>query len=110
MVSEEFSRFYSPAKFLEKVKNTSRLAGLELIRQAVTLFVILQDEQVPTWTKAMIVGALGYFICPFDLVPDFLPGGFSDDLVVLAAAIQQVVVFCKPSVKQRVDEILADWL
>lgn len=109
MESEAFGRFYSPVKFMEKVKKTSKLAGLELIRQAVTLFVILQDDDVPTWAKAIIIGALGYFICPIDLIPDILPMGFADDLVVLTGAMQQVVVFCSPSVKRKVDEILSDW-
>ncbi|SHO50082.1 YkvA family protein [Desulfopila aestuarii] len=109
MESETFGRFYSPVKFIEKVKNTSKAAGLELIRQAVTLFVILQGDNVPTWAKAIIIGSLGYFICPIDLIPDFLPMGLTDDLVELTAAMQQVVVFCNPSVKRQVDGILSHW-
>ncbi|MBW2671708.1 MAG: DUF1232 domain-containing protein, partial [Deltaproteobacteria bacterium] len=27
----------------------------------------------------IIVGTLAYLICPFDAIPDFLPGGFLDD-------------------------------
>ncbi|MCX7934393.1 MAG: DUF1232 domain-containing protein [Planctomycetota bacterium] len=41
--------------------------------------------------KAIIVGALLYFISPFDIVPDFLPGvGYFDDIGVIALVANQV--------------------
>ena len=41
--------------------------------------------------RAVLLGALAYFIMPFDAMPDFLAGiGFSDDITVLVAAIALV--------------------
>jgi uncharacterized membrane protein YkvA (DUF1232 family) len=39
----------------------------------------------------VLIGALAYFVVPFDGIADFLPLlGFTDDAAVIAAAIAQV--------------------
>ncbi len=49
------------------------------------------DPQTPHRVRAILLGALAYFIMPFDAIPDFLAGiGFSDDVTVLVAAIALV--------------------
>ncbi len=41
----------------------------------------------------MIVAALGYFICPIDLISDFLPFDFVDDLAILTTTLGQVYIY-----------------
>ncbi len=49
------------------------------------------DPNTPHRVRAVLLGALAYFVLPFDVVPDFLVGiGFSDDVTVLVAAIALV--------------------
>src|SRR5690242_4780142 len=49
------------------------------------------DRQTPRHVQAALIGALAYFILPFDFVPDFLPIlGFTDDAAVLATALRLV--------------------
>ena len=49
------------------------------------------DPATPTRVRAVLLGALAYFILPFDAIPDILAGiGFSDDVTVLVAAIAMV--------------------
>lgn len=49
------------------------------------------DPKTPHRVRAVLLGALAYFILPFDAIPDFLVGiGFSDDVTVLLAAIAMV--------------------
>jgi uncharacterized membrane protein YkvA (DUF1232 family) len=49
------------------------------------------DPQTPMRTRAILLGALAYFVLPLDWVPDFIIGfGFTDDVAVLAAAIGAV--------------------
>jgi uncharacterized membrane protein YkvA (DUF1232 family) len=49
------------------------------------------DRQTPRHVQAALIGALAYFILPFDFIPDFLPVlGFTDDAAVLATAIRLV--------------------
>jgi uncharacterized membrane protein YkvA (DUF1232 family) len=49
------------------------------------------DKKVPGSTRAMIGGALAYFILPVDLLPEALLGGagFLDDLVLATAVLSQ---------------------
>jgi uncharacterized membrane protein YkvA (DUF1232 family) len=49
------------------------------------------DKSVPRATRAMIGGALAYFILPFDLLPEAILGplGYMDDLVLAAAVLSQ---------------------
>jgi uncharacterized membrane protein YkvA (DUF1232 family) len=49
------------------------------------------DPATPHRVRAILLGALAYFIMPFDAIPDLLAGiGFSDDVTVLVAAIALV--------------------
>ncbi|HYR67689.1 MAG TPA: YkvA family protein [Reyranella sp.] len=45
------------------------------------------DRQTPRHVQAALIGALAYFVLPFDVVPDMMPVlGFTDDAAVLIAA------------------------
>ena len=55
------------------------------------------------------MASLGYFICPIDAIPDFLPGGFIDNLAVLGVVFREACVCSTPSVKKRVEELLPGW-
>lgn len=53
----------------------------------------------------MIIGALGYFILPLDLIPDFAAGvGFTDDLGALGLALIQVAMYIDEDVKLKAKE------
>jgi uncharacterized membrane protein YkvA (DUF1232 family) len=49
------------------------------------------DKNVPRGTRAMIGGALAYFVLPADLLPEMILGGagYLDDLVLAAAVLSQ---------------------
>src|SRR4030081_4062620 len=49
------------------------------------------DKQTPRHVQAALLGAIAYFVLPFDFIPDMLPVlGFTDDAAVLATAIRMV--------------------
>src|SRR3546814_17331464 len=49
------------------------------------------DPKTPAGAKAILLGAIGYFIVPIDLIPDMLGAmGYTDDLAVILAAIRTV--------------------
>ncbi len=55
------------------------------------------DKQTPRHVQATLLGALAYFILPFDFVPDMMPLlGFTDDAAVLATAIRLVASHIAP--------------
>lgn len=46
------------------------------------------DPKTPAHVKAVLAGALAYFVVPADMIPDVIAGlGFTDDATVLATAV-----------------------
>lgn len=55
------------------------------------------DRGTPRHVQAALLGAIAYFVLPFDFVPDLLPVlGFTDDAAVLATAIRMVSSHIRP--------------
>ena len=65
---------YERHSFWRKIQRFAFVAGRSVIGKAVALFFCLRDPDTPVWAKAVILGALGYFVLPVDAIPDFLPG------------------------------------
>lgn len=84
-------KYYTDEGFNEKVSKTAKAAGLKVIYKAFLLFYTLLSPKTPATYKALIYGGLGYFICPIDLIPDFIPfAGFTDDVVALGLALSAI--------------------
>ena len=76
-------------------------------QEAVAAFYCATDPQTPRSAKAIIFGALAYFVVPADAVPDFLPLiGFTDDATALAAAIGAI----SSHLRERHYEAARGWL
>jgi uncharacterized membrane protein YkvA (DUF1232 family) len=74
--------------FWSKVTGAVRNAGEAAVTQAFKAYFVAQATTTPTWAKAVLYGALVYFVLPLDAVPDALPVvGFSDDVTALGAAL-----------------------
>ncbi|MDB5501013.1 MAG: hypothetical protein JWR89_915 [Tardiphaga sp.] len=55
------------------------------------------DRQTPRHVQAALLGAIAYFVLPFDFVPDMLPVlGFTDDAAILATALRMVASHITP--------------
>jgi uncharacterized membrane protein YkvA (DUF1232 family) len=55
------------------------------------------DRETPRYVKALLMGAIAYFVVPTDLLPDFIAGfGFTDDATVLLTALNTVDNHVKP--------------
>lgn len=92
---------YAEARFWQKLKNSAGRAGRRLTQTALTLFFALQDSDTPGWARAVIIGALAYFILPTDMIPDVLPSGYVDDLGALLAALKALSESIKPEHEQK---------
>ncbi|CEQ16301.1 MULTISPECIES: YkvA family protein [Peptostreptococcaceae] len=71
-VSSKYNSYYSEKSLFNKIKSVFSEAGLSIVYGAWLLFYALKDSNVPIKAKATIVGALGYFISPIDLIADIL--------------------------------------
>lgn len=77
------------AAFWDKIRDLGR--KLPFAESIVAAAYCAGDPATPARVKLLIVGALAYFVMPFDGVPDLLPIlGFTDDAAVLAATIAAV--------------------
>ncbi|MDP3690311.1 YkvA family protein [Bradyrhizobium sp.] len=82
-------------RFWVKLK---RVAGrLLFTEELLAAYYCAFDRQTPRHVQAALLGALAYFIMPFDFVTDVLPVlGFTDDAAVLATAIRMVASHITP--------------
>jgi uncharacterized membrane protein YkvA (DUF1232 family) len=91
--------------FWQKLKATCR--KIPFIDDLVSVYYCAMDPTTPLQVKFILFGALGYFVVPFDVVPDFIAVlGFGDDAAVLYAAIRSVVPHIKPEHRLRAKEAL----
>jgi len=82
--------------FWTKVRRT--LGQVPFLEQAVAAYYCAVDRETPVQVKAVLMGALAYFVMPADMIPDFIAWmGFADDATVLALAIRSV----EPHIKDR---------
>jgi len=101
-LDQKYSKNYSEEGFWDKIVNTIKKAGAEVVYKALQLYYATQNPNCPLTVKGTIWGALGYFILPIDLIPDFIPGiGFTDDLAALAAAIAMAHMYIDEYVIQK---------
>src|SRR6185295_17412526 len=60
-------------------------------RDVVAAFYCALDPQTPTRVRGVLLAALGYFVMPVDIIPDFFAViGFSDDVAVLTLAFSMI--------------------
>jgi len=109
MLSDAYASEYSEEKLWRKVLRLPPLVSRRVLRQVLTLYVMLTDPGVPAWAKTTIVGGLGYLICPLDAYFDFLPGGLLDDIAVLSLVLAHLAAFRGDAIHERVRELEATW-
>ena len=82
-------------RFWTKFKRVA--ARLPFSEDLLSAYYCAFDRQTPRHVQAALLGALAYFILPFDFVPDMLPVlGFTDDAAVLATAMRLVAAHITP--------------
>ena len=71
--------------FWQKARST--LGKVPFTEDAVAAFHCATDSATPLRIRAILFGALAYFILPFDAIPDILLGlGYTDDAAIMIAA------------------------
>lgn len=107
---EAASKHFSDDKFWGKLKKFAKKAGASVVYAVLLLYYTLQKPEVPMKTKSIIIGALGYFILPLDLIPDVFVGlGYTDDLGALGIALFQVAMYIDEDIKNQAKEKLKYW-
>ena len=82
--------------FWDKLRKT--LGRIPFVEDVLAAYYCAMDKATPLYVRAVLMGALAYFIIPSDVIPDFIVGlGFTDDASVLAAALAAVHTALKPA-------------
>jgi uncharacterized membrane protein YkvA (DUF1232 family) len=76
-------------RFWQKVRRVA--VQLPFAEDLLAAWYCAFDRETPTEVRAALIGALAYFVLPFDAMPDVMPMlGFADDAAVLATALRLV--------------------
>ena len=106
----QFQEHYNENRFWKKLGHLAGRLGKKVVYYILVLFYTLADENTPAKFRAVIAGALGYFILPFDFIPDVLPfGGMADDWAALLAAVAYVSRAITPEIKAKARIKLGKW-
>src|SRR5436305_10748990 len=82
-------------RFWSKLKGVA--AQLPFAEDLLAAYYCAFDSHTPRHVQAALLGAIAYFILPFDFLPDMLPVlGFTDDAAVLATALRMVANHITP--------------
>ena len=106
-MASEHTAGFEPAEQLAKDRESVRwrfwiklkrvVANLPFAEDLLAAYYCAFDKQTPRHVQVALLGAIAYFILPFDFIPDMMPIlGFTDDAAVLATAIRLVATHIRP--------------
>ena len=101
---EQYGQHYDNKSLFDKIKSAAGKAGRKLVYHVLLLYYVLTDSAIPLRHKRLIIGVLGYFILPIDLLPDFLPGtGFVDDLMAVLYVVKVINDSITPAIRAKAE-------
>jgi uncharacterized membrane protein YkvA (DUF1232 family) len=93
-------------KLWSKLKREA--ATIPFLEDVLTAHYCAFDRHTPLHVKAVLVGAIIYFVAPDDLIPDSLPIiGYADDAAVLGLAIKLMSSHIKPEHREAARRMVA---
>ena len=97
---KKYEGLYSEKSLMTKISRFAKKAGLNTTYYVLLLYTMLISGKTALKDKAVIIGALGYFICPIDLIPDIMIGtGFLDDASILMFALTTISSSITPEIR-----------
>src|ERR1700739_3134156 len=110
-MASDFSAGFGPADRLAEARETLRkrfwiklkkvAAKLPFTEDLLAAYYCAFDKETPRHVQVALLGAIAYFILPFDFIPDMMPVlGFTDDAAVLATAIRLVATHITEDLRQ----------
>lgn len=93
-----------------RVKARRVASSLPFAEDLIAAYYCAFDRTTPLQVKAALVGALAYFVLPFDVMPDLMPAlGFADDAAILATALRMVANHINENHRKAARRVLARW-
>ena len=83
------------------------LRRVPVAAELLSAYYCATDPATPTHVRAILLGALAYFVVPADIVPDIVGAlGYADDMTILIAAIHHVSGYIKPTHRARARDFI----
>ena len=104
---QTYEKYFSESELWNKLTTYGKTIGATVLYPVLLLFNLFKSPEIELAEKAIIIGTLGYFILPLDLIPDSKPGaGYTDDATALMAAIKYLSANITPAVRKTAKEQL----
>ena len=103
---------WSPADEPRLWRKLMRMAArVTFADQLVAAWYCAKDPATPMHARAVLLGALAYFLLPADAIPDIIAAvGFTDDASVIAAVLGTFAAYVTPehreAARRRLDALL----
>lgn len=106
---DKYQDHYSEEKLFDKIVKYAKSAGIKVVYAVLLLFYTLKKPNLPAKVRGTIIGSLGYFIFPIDLISDLIPlAGYTDDMALLIAALGITAFYIDDEVKKKAKLKLKD--
>ncbi|MGH1437089.1 MAG: YkvA family protein [Lewinella sp.] len=107
---EKYRNHFSDKRFWAKLRNHAHNIGVKIVYSALLLFYAYRRKETPLYARSIILGVLGYFLAPIDLIPDLTPIlGYTDDLGVLGFGLVTIAAYVNQDVRQKARGRLDQW-
>jgi uncharacterized membrane protein YkvA (DUF1232 family) len=107
---EKYDSYFTENRLLKKIQKFAKHAGLKVVYSVLLMYYAYRRSDTPYWAKRIIIGVLGYFIMPFDALPDLTPIiGYTDDLGVLSFGLVAIAAYVNDDVRIKARLKLQDW-
>ncbi len=107
---EKYANLFSENRLMKKIQAFAKQAGLKVVYSVLLMYYAYRRSDTPIWAKRIILGVLGYFISPIDLLPDLSPIiGYTDDLGVLSFGLVTIAAYVNDEVRIKARQKLRGW-
>ena len=103
------SEYYKTDALFAKIKKFAKKAGMKTIHLVLILYYATFDKNLPVKDRLMVIAALGYFIMPFDFIPDAVIGGFADDAAALLYVLKHIWKNLSAETFRKARQKLNEW-
>jgi uncharacterized membrane protein YkvA (DUF1232 family) len=99
---EKSKNYFTTGGFILKLSTNLRHIGQQSVYGMLLLLYAFKEKSTPIWAKNIVIGVLGYFINPLDLMPDLTPFiGYTDDLGLLAFGLVTIAAYISHPVREK---------
>lgn len=108
--SQSLVDYFNTHDIFQTIKEYAKNAGVELIYKVLVLYYTVKIGKLPASSVVLVSAALGYFLLPIDIIPDFMGVvGLSDDAIAIGLAMKEIKKHITPEIKTEAAQKLLSY-